>query len=241
MQHVYRSRLSKAVQTFVDEVEAAAGLAIEVVEDAALNSGGPAGQGKLKVDIEASRVRLFTPTNGYFPHGGVRHEALHVHRLHVDGVPRLALAEDGDWDPDFERALVGVDNALEHLIIVPIELRYHPERKAHWEAVMARAWHEDLPAAPSALDRRIGACLHGCFLRHVLPDSPAMDAAIAFMEAHDLRAQAESFCDEAVSRLTNKLSVIQMFFDRFHEVSRTRAAVEYLNNRSGSQIRPIPV
>jgi hypothetical protein len=64
MQLVYRSRLGQAVQTFIDEVEAESGLAIEVFEDASLNSGGPAGQGKLKVDIEAGRVRLYAPTNG---------------------------------------------------------------------------------------------------------------------------------------------------------------------------------
>lgn len=240
MQPVYRSRLSQAVQTFVDKVEAEAGLAIEVVEDAALNSGGPTGRGMLKVDIEASRVRLYAPTNGYFPDGAVRHEALHVHRLHVEGVPRLALAEDENWAPDFEQALVRVDNALEHLIIVPIELHHHPERREHWEAMMARAWKIDLSAAHSALDRRIGACLHWTFLRHVLPGSPAVDTAIAFMEAHDLRAEAESFGDEVVSRLTDKLSVVRIFFDRFHDVSRTRAAVEYLSNASGAKLYPIP-
>lgn len=240
MQLVYRSRLGQAVQTFIDEVEAESGLAIEVFEDASLNSGGPAGQGKLKVDIEAGRVRLYAPTNGYFPDGGVRHEALHVHRFHVEGVPRLVLAEDVDWAPDFERALVRVDNALEHLIIVPIELHHHPERRAHWEAVMARVWKVDLAAAPSALDRRIGACLHWTFLRHVLPDSPAVAIAIAFMEAHELRAEADSFGDEAVSRLADKLSVIQMFFDWFRDVSRTRAAVEYLSSLSGARLHPIP-
>ena len=240
MQPAYHSRLSQAVQTFVDDVEAGAGLAIEVVEDAALNSAGPAGQGKLKVDIEANRVRLYAPTNGYFPDGGVRHEALHVHRFHVEGVPRLVLAEHVDWAPDFERALVRVDNALEHLIIVPIELCYHPERRAHWEAVMARVWTVDLAAEPSALDRRIGACLHWTFLRHVLPDSQAVAAAIAFMEAHELRAEADSFAEEAVSRLADKLSVIKMFFDWFRDVSRTRAAVEYLSSLCGAKHYPIP-
>lgn len=39
------------------------------------------------------------------PTGGVRHEVLHVKRLLVDGVPRLALAEAVNWDPLSEEGL----------------------------------------------------------------------------------------------------------------------------------------
>jgi hypothetical protein len=240
MQAEYLARLQEAVQAFVHEVEDCAGVTIEVTPDADLNTGGPTGQGKLKIHIEAHCVRLMAPTNVYFPNGGVRHEVLHVKRLLVDGVPRLALAETVDWDPFFEKELTAVDNALEHLVIVPVELGYHPERRAHWEAVMARTWNVGLSTAPSQLDRRISACLHWTFLRHVLPDSPLVDSAIAAMEAFDLRAEADDFCDQLIPLLADKLSVVQLFFKWFGNIPKDRAAVEYLNCITGTTQSPIP-
>jgi hypothetical protein len=239
MQAKYLDRLEDAVQAFVQEVEDGAGLTIEVTPDAELNTGGPTGQGKLKIDIEAHCVRLMAPTNDYFPNGGVRHEVLHVKRLLVDGVPRLALAETEGWDPSFENALTAVDNALEHLVIVPVELGYHPERRAHWEAVMGRTWSIDLPTAHNQLDRRVCACLHWTFLRYVLPDSPLVNSAITAMEAYDLRVEADDFCDQLIPLLANKLAVVQLFFSWFGDIPKDRAAVEYLNCITGTTLSPI--
>lgn len=240
MQAEYLDRLQEDVQAFVQEVEVGAGVTIEVTPDAELNTSGPTGQGKLKIDIEAHCVRLIAPTNDYFPNGGVRHEVLHVKRLLVDGVPRLVLAETVDLDPRFENALTTVDNALEHLVIVPVELGYHPERRAHWEAVMERTWSVDLAAEHNQLDRRISACLHWTFLRHVLPDSHLVDSAITAMKQCDLRAEADDFCDQLIPLLANKLAVVQLFFSWFGDIPKDRAAVEYLNCITGTTLSPIP-
>lgn len=233
MQADYLHLLSPAVQAFVEEVEAGAGLTIEVVPNAELNDGGPAGQGKLSIDIESQSIRLNTPTNGYFPDGAVRHEVLHAHRLHVAHVPRLAVAEDADWDPAFESGLTQVDNALEHLVIVPTELQHHPERLAHWDAVMSQLWGQKL-AQSNALDRRIGVCLHWAFLRHVTPTSPVLEIAMAFMQTHNLTAEADAFADHLLPRLGNKVDVAQAFFDWFGEVPKTRVALEYLSSVNGT-------
>ena len=237
MQTAHLLRLSQSVRTFVEEVETSSGLAIDVVANPKLNTDGPVGQGKLKVCIEANHVRLQAPTNGYFPDGGVRHEVLHVNRLHVEGVPRLALAEFVNWDPKFERFLVQVDNALEHLVIVPLELQHHPERRAHWDAVMGKVWTIAIAETlTSELDRRIGACLHWTFLRHVLPESITVDAAITLLKLHNLRAEADCFYDKVVPKLGDKLSVVKFFFDWFSEVPRDRAAIEYLDSSTGGSI-----
>jgi hypothetical protein len=82
------------------DVEGQAQLCIEVILDSKLNSGGPMGLGSLGVNISARRIQLFAPSNGYFPDGAVRHEVLHVQRFHVEGVPKLALADGGYWDKD---------------------------------------------------------------------------------------------------------------------------------------------
>ena len=240
MQPTYLALLSKPLQAFVGEVEEKAGVTIEVSPVATLNTGGPTGQGKLEVRIETQGAWLKAPTNGYFPNGAVRHEVLHVRRILVEHVPRLALAEDVEWDPSLEKELTQVDNALEHLVIVPMELQCHPDRRAHWELVMTRIWKDELPHKFSELDRRIGVCLHWTFLRHVLNHSPTLNSAIAFMDVHDLRAEADSFSDQLVSRLADKLSMVQLFFDWFSELPRARASVEYVSSVTGSRLLPIP-
>ena len=118
MQPEYLARLSGPVQEFIREVEGKALLDIEVILDSKLNNGGPMGGGNLEIDITARRVLLFAPSNGYFPDGAVRHEVLHVQRFHVDGVPKLAIADGAPCDKGFREGLAHLDNAVEHIVIV---------------------------------------------------------------------------------------------------------------------------
>lgn len=237
MHDSYLHRLTPAVRAFVEEVESVAGIDIDVEEDEALNNGGPFGEGKLKVDIEAQRVRLYAPTNGYFPDGAVRHEVLHVHRLLVECVPRIAVSDAEDFPPPgFEASLVGVDNALEHLVIVPIELAHHPERQAHWNAVMTRVWQSDLPKMQSGLDRRIGSCLHWAFLQQVLSTSPVVQVAATFMQGHEgLLVEAEKYSGAALAHLDDKIGLVRHFFSWFPEVDRQLATLEYLSSTTGTR------
>lgn len=240
MQPAYLLLLTPAVRDFVLAVENEAGLAVEVVPDAELNGGGPLGNGKLRVDIGPHHIRLGAPTNGYFPSGAVRHELLHVRRLHVEGVPQLVLADEEPWDQSLVDSLTAVDNALEHLLIVPCELRDHPERREHWEAVMTSVWTTKLPAA-SILDCRIGACLHWAFLRHVLPESPCVQTAVDFMRERGLWAEAEEFYARLLPALGNmKEDVVRFFFHWFENLPRTRVALEYVSSETGSRQEPVP-
>lgn len=170
MQIEHLALLSESVKEFVLEVEVTAGIKIQIIQDARLNNGGPTGGGNLEVVINVQRVEIFAPTNGYFPDGAVRHEVLHVKRFHLDGVPKLVLSDEVDWDKPFSDALGQIDNAIEHIDIVPIELGLHPERRTHWEAVMTNVC-ANLHTVPD-VERRLAVCLHWTFLTHVLPDSP---------------------------------------------------------------------
>ena len=201
MQPKYLSQLSEPVQRFIGEVEEAAGIAINVFLDPNLNEDGPTGQGILAVVIRAQSVQLFAPTNGYFPDRAVRHEVLHVRRFHVEGVPKLTLANNERWDEGFSNALGGLDNAIEHLAIVPEELQFHPERRQHWEALM-RDVCLALPGVPED-ERRLAVCLHWAFLRHVLPNSSAIEIARNFAKKHALLEMADQFADRFISALAS--------------------------------------
>lgn len=238
MQPEYLARLSQSVQQFILEVEEEAGIDIEVFLDSKQNEGGPTGQGKLSVAINAQHIQLFAPTNGYFPDGAVRHEVLHVQRFHVEGVPKLALADDEDWDKGFSDALGDLDNAIEHVVIVPVELQFHPERREHWEVVMRNVCL-GLPNVPEG-ERRLAVCLHWTFLRHVLPSSPQIEIARNFAIEHALLGMADKFADQFQSVAASKEEIVHILFLTFPELPKNRVALEYINSIKGTRQTPIP-
>jgi hypothetical protein len=238
VQPEYLARLSEPVQQFILEVEVGSGVDINVVLDPIQNGGEVNGQGKLAVIVNAQSIQLFAPTNGYFPDGAVRHEVLHVQRFHVEGVPKLALADSEEWDKGFSDALGALDNAIEHVAIVPVELQFHPERRDHWEAVMRNVCL-GLPDVPEG-ERRLAVCLHWTFLRHVLPNSPQVEIARNFAKEHALLEMADHFADRFISVAPSKEEVVRLLFLTFPEIPKSRAALEYISSVTGICQKPIP-
>lgn len=238
MQPYFLARLGKPVQDFVLEVEHGAGVAIEVVLTPDLNDGGPLGQGNLEVIIGARQIQLYAPANGYLPDGAVRHEVLHVKRFHIDGVPQLVIADAADWDDGFAVALGRLDNAIEHLAIVPVELQLHPERRSHWEAVM-QAVCDGLPDVPEE-ERSLAICMHWTFLRHVLPDSSQAAIMRRYAAQHALLDIANSFADQFLSVVNSKEDSVRLLFDAFPQIGRNRSALNYINSIVGKRQRPVP-
>lgn len=237
MQQSYLDLLSKPVQDFVIEVEQSSGLPVDILPDARLNVCGPKNEGAYRIEVESGSILLRVPTNGYVSNGGLRHEMLHVKRFYVDKEPRLSLAEYVDWDPTNQRLITAIDNYLEHLIIVPIELTLHPERRAHWEQEIEKSWILD---GISSINRRILACLNWTFVRHVLKASSTSAIANKVINTHGLAVETEAFHKEMVPVLSDKLTLVRMFFDWFGELPRDRFAVEYLDGYTGSKLYPIP-
>lgn len=238
MQAEYLALLGEPVREFVQQVEQTAGVEVRVVLDAKQNEGGASGQGNLAVDIEAQRILLFAPTNGYFPDGAVRHEVLHVRRFHCDGVPKLTLADGAVWDKSLSEGLCALDNAIEHVLIVPEELQFHPERRAHWEAVLAGVCGR-LSEIPEA-ERRLALCLHWTFLHQALPDSPTIQVAQEFAVKHGLLEIANHFAAQFLTVAGSKEDIARLLFATFPELPRGSAALEYINSCTGSHQVPIP-
>jgi hypothetical protein len=237
MQPDYLARLPPQVQAFVHEVEADAGIDIEVAEEAGLNDGGPEGEGKLRIKVHRNPVRLEAPTNGYFPPGGVVHEVLHMRRARVDGVPLLVGSDD--CDPDLEQGLFHMDNALEHLAIVPEELARNPERLDHWLAVMRSKWSVDLPKLAGHPAQRIWELVHWVFVREVLAGTDAIDTARALLAATGLQAEADAFADQLLAGLADKPKAVQLCMEHFG-LPKAAARLEYLPSRGGPG-RKVPI
>jgi hypothetical protein len=236
MQVDFLARLDEPVRSFVTEVEQSAGIEITVRLSPELNHGGPLGTGNLAIEIEHRRVELLAPTNGYFPNGGVRHELLHVQRFHIAGVPKLVLSDEENWDEPFADALVGLDNAIEHIVIVPLELQLHPERRDHWEIILNRVLL-DLTHVPKA-ELKLACCMHWTFLRHVLPDSTQIKIAKDFLNQTALLESADDFADQFLSMLDCKENMFGLICRIFPDYPSSRVAFEYLNSITGT--RQIP-
>jgi hypothetical protein len=236
MQPSYLDRLGAPVKDFVRELEQRANIDIQVLPDPLLNCGGPLRQGHLEVLVEERRNFIFAPTNGYFPDGAVRHELLHVKRFHVDGVPKLTAAArgGGSISPD---AMGHLDNAIEHIAIVPWELRLHPERREHWEAVLQGVCSR-LPEVPRE-ELNIALCIHWTFLRHVLPESTPAETAKRFASEHGLLEMADRFADQFLAA-AGKEAAVQLLFATFPEMDKELAALEYISGRTRTVRRPIP-
>ena len=204
MQPSYLTRLGAPVQDFVRELEQRANIDIQVLPDHRLNRRGPLGLGHLEVLVEERRNFIFAPTNGYFPDGAVRHELLHVKRFHVDGVPKLTAATRGRGgiSPD---AMGHLDNAIEHIALVPCELRLHPERREHWEAVLQGVCSglSDVPRE----ELNLALCMHWTFLRHVLPGSTPAETARRFAVEHRLLEMADRFADQFLAAASKEASL----------------------------------
>jgi hypothetical protein len=237
MQHEFLTQLSEPVRAFVEEVEEKAQLKIQVLPSVKQNSGGSTGRGRLAVEVEAHRIHILAPTNGYFPDGGVRHEVLHAQRFHIHGVPKLTLAEEADWDQSFVDALGDLDNAIEHIVIVPVELHFHPERREHWETVMEKVCL-GLPSVPN-IERDLAVCMHWTFLRHVLPDSPQVKVLRAFATAEGSLEKANAFADQLLAAINCKEEMVRVLFQNFPYISKERAALEYISSTTGTRQKAI--
>jgi hypothetical protein len=164
---------------------------------------------------------------------------LHVRRFHVEGVPKLALADSEEWDEGFSDALGDLDNAIEHVVIVPLELQFHPERRRHWEAVMRNVC---LEASRCARGRSAPCGLSSLDIPATCPTIRAsVEIARSFAKEHALLEMADHFADRFMSVAASKEELVRLpISSPFQKSRRTRAALEYINRMTGTCQKPIP-
>jgi hypothetical protein len=75
--------------------------------------------------------------------GSIAHELLHIRRFGLEAVPMLESSDQVvDFDGSFSVIVGTLGNALEHLVIVPIEIDLVPERRDYWEGILSRMWDQ---------------------------------------------------------------------------------------------------
>jgi hypothetical protein len=209
----YLDLLDDDVRALFRQVERNAGVRIEFVDDEKLNFGGPTGQGMLRVRVDPLPVRIYVPTNGYFSNGALWHELSHVRRARIDSVPFITSVH-GYADE--------LDNAVEHLFIVPEEIARYPERISHWELDAQKFWEEKVPKMAENVLPEIDICVNWLFLHNVLPDSSMIRVARHFIDNHvNLKLKIGRISKEASDFLENgkKSELVYLLFDQFSEIA----------------------
>jgi len=131
MEQAYLDQLPEDLQLLVEKIEHTFGAPIAVAVDAEKAAESAEQVDHLECNVDVHGAELLIPAPEHFPESSVLHELLHAQRFLLEGVPQIVACDDYlGWSPAFQTALTRLDNALEHLVIVPDELLQRPERRA---------------------------------------------------------------------------------------------------------------
>ena len=88
-------------------------------------------------ELDETNATIFYRDVNALSDNGIVHELLHIHRYWVEGIPQLVpiSADERHWKLTSE-----IEGALEHLIIVPRELDFCPNRPGYWAETARNNW-----------------------------------------------------------------------------------------------------
>jgi hypothetical protein len=148
------------------------------------------------------------------------HELIHLKRNLIESVPKffpLATASA----PDIQSIYL-IENALEHLFVVPEEIAAHPESEALWA-------HDYQAFIDGSKHNGFALCLHWFFLRIVLPNckSVAEECAAHLNALQDpyLIRVAEYLRRTLQDQRPDKLAMQQTLLKTIHPSVQTHIAV----------------
>lgn len=140
--------------------------------------------------------------NGINPNA-VTHELLHIHRYWVDGVPALNAADESDQNIEF---MTWLDNALEHLVIVPWEREFGYDPNPYW-AKMMENFFVDLPSNLTHQVRR--SCLMGWTITGYCEDPHARAIALSKLQSFGLQREARFLLQNLLKQRRNKEKMVR--------------------------------
>lgn len=218
----FRALLPDWLAQLVTETESATGLEIEVAVD------GKAAN--LSVSFDGSFVRMVTPSVERFWPASVYHELLHVRRHLLEGVPRLDAADTIKDNAVFDRIraqAVNEDNAIEHLIITPVELGRFPDRREYWEQIVRRNLAEVAAGGMDAQQQTATLIGAWVFVRRALDESAVKGELVQVLQTRGLEARAERAAQSISSSLADKPALVRSWFAALGHDS-TLVELEYL-------------
>jgi hypothetical protein len=238
VQTEYLNRLGDVVRSLVVKIEAQIGFEITVKVDAAEDLRPASEHRGMRCEMDQYRAEIATARTDYFPDASVFHELQHIRRFFVDGIPKLTVCEDYEpWNPQHENAILHLDNNLEHLAIIPIELREFPERRVYWEQGFEAQIRRLTTGDFSETDRRWAASLVSVSVQHLGLGQQVREAADATVQRVGAESLTRAYREILAATISSKEHLARATFDCF-ELPLPAACLEYIDTIHGSS-RPV--
>lgn len=170
---------------------------------------------------------------------GILHELLHIYRYWVEKIPRLIPVsnDNNNWG-----ITSGIENDLEHLIIVPKEADYGYEPYSHWNYIVSANWSKyPWPDMTAPFARRRNCLLSWLYCANLVTDQKVREHVKACLENEGLFAEAERFRKKIDTTIGHKPSALSTAV-RFLKIPRNDVKMVYLDVQNRQRIeKKIPL
>lgn len=229
MKKEYINHLPQDIIRLVQEIESHIDDEIHVKVDEARSY-------RLACEVDKHGAAILTHMRDYFPEDSVLHELLHIRRICLNKVPQLVVCDSFEnWTPELETGLKPLDNNLEHLIIVPEELEYRPDRKEYWKSRIINKIETFDNQIGVNQNQAFDALIYWVFIHHVLKDDDLIIKIDEIMSL-DLKNISQEFHNKIISYLDSKEKLVKFCFD-YIDFSDQAVCLEYIDCKNNSSYK----
>lgn len=239
MERRLKEQLPVKVQRLVDDLERFADLEIGVKVDPNPVSTTDPNPDRLAADITQHHATILLRSEDDFPPHSVLHELLHVHRWWIERVPQV-MPIKGSQDSDDRWSVTSqIENALEHLVIVPREADYGFDPFQYWNDTAKTIWGwYPWPDVTDPWARRKNCLLGSLSSAFLVNDVGVKQSAERCLREEGLLAESQRFTKKIGTVMNSKphavSAVLRFLKIPFEDVrlvgfdvkSRTRFSVE---------------
>lgn len=238
MDSFFKAQLPPNITVLVDRIESISAREISIEIDTRPVSPTSPNPDSLIARVTPTEAAILLRSRDLFPPHDVLHELLHIERMWIERVPQLVSVHPSSVRT---RIATDIENALEHLVIVPREANYGFDPYPYWNETSRRNWAEyPWPAMTDPWWRR-KACLLGWLTVFYLVNDPEVKSHVeGCLRNEGLLDEARRFSARIGEKLTSKLHA-QSAVLRFLEIPRTDfTSVRFTVNDGSHEVLPLP-
>jgi hypothetical protein len=205
MEALYKAKLPPNITALVDRIESFARHEISVAVDTRPVSPRSPNPDRLAARVTEREATILLRSSDVFPPHDVLHELLHIERLWLEGIPQVLPLHD----PELGTVTSAIENALEHLVIVPREADYGFDPYPYWNETSRRNWQAyPWPTISDASTRRRNCLLFWLTASQLVNDDGVKALAERSLTDEGLLDEARRFSARIVEKLASKPQAI---------------------------------
>lgn len=232
MEQKYLDQLPAKSASLLKEIEEHSGREVHVLPNpypVGLTDPNPTGMACM---VDESGARIFLRNESLDAHS-FTHELLHIHRYWVRQIPQVVPVSDPNGTNI--RVTSSIENAIEHLIIVPEEEQYGFEPYAHWNFTCRLNWEQLDPSTMSKFALRKNCLLGWLTVSNLVSDVEVVSKAEKVIGKQGFLQKAKEMNLKVCKYSSSKEKQISCIVE-FLRIPRTEVKLVYFDPRSGHRI-----